>query len=74
VTATVNRRELDFLLFDVLDAESLTQRPRFAEHDRRTFSAAIDTACRLAESHFAPHNRKADLNEPHWDGNTVTMM
>ncbi|MBM3561144.1 MAG: acyl-CoA dehydrogenase, partial [Alphaproteobacteria bacterium] len=71
---SVNRRELDFLLFDLLDAESLTRRPRFAEHDRRTFAAAVDTACRLAETHFAPHNRKADLNEPTWDGTAVTMI
>jgi alkylation response protein AidB-like acyl-CoA dehydrogenase len=71
---TVNRRELDFLLFELLDAETLTQRPRFAEHDRRTFADAVDTACKLAETHFAPHNRKADLNEPRWDGQTVTMI
>jgi alkylation response protein AidB-like acyl-CoA dehydrogenase len=74
MTATVNRRELEFLLFDLLRAEELTQRPRFAEHDRRTFADAVDTACRIAETHFAPHNRKADVNEPHWDGKTVTMI
>jgi alkylation response protein AidB-like acyl-CoA dehydrogenase len=72
--STVNRRELDFLLFELLEAEQLTQRPRFAEHDRRTFADAVDTACKLAETHFASHNRKADLNEPRWDGKTVTMI
>ncbi len=32
----LSRRDLDFLLHDWLDAESLTARDRYAEHSRTT--------------------------------------
>lgn len=60
----LDSRNLAFELYEVLDAEGLTQRPRFAEHNRETFDAAIGTARSIAEKYFAPHNRKNDENEP----------
>jgi acyl-CoA dehydrogenase len=69
-----SRRDLDFLLFDWLDAEALCARPRYTEHSRETFSAALDTSQRIATELFAPHNRKNDLNEPHFDGERVTLI
>ncbi|MCV5736986.1 acyl-CoA dehydrogenase N-terminal domain-containing protein, partial [Escherichia coli] len=33
----LSSRNLAFELYEVLDAEALTQRPRFAEHSRETF-------------------------------------
>jgi butyryl-CoA dehydrogenase len=74
VAGIINRRDLDFQLFEVLDAEALTQRPRYAEHSRETFAAVLDTATAIAEEKFAPHNRKADENEPTFDGQRVTMI
>ena len=70
----INRRDLDFMLYELLDIEKLTTRQRFAEHGRETFDAAIDTALRIAADHFAPHNRKADENEPTFDGTRVHMI
>jgi len=70
----INRRDLDFMLYELLDIEKLTTRQRFAEHGRETFDAAIDTALRIAADHFAPHNRKADENEPTFDGTGVHMI
>jgi acyl-CoA dehydrogenase len=70
----VNRRDLAFVLYELLDVEQLTQRPRFADHSRETFDAALDTAHRIASDHFAPHNRKADLNEPTFDGERVHLI
>ncbi|MFO7705830.1 MAG: acyl-CoA dehydrogenase [Halopseudomonas sp.] len=60
----LDSRNLAFELYEVLDAEGLTLRPRFAEHNRETFDAAIGTARSIAEKYFAPHNRKNDENEP----------
>jgi len=60
----LSRRDLDFLLYEWLDVESLTARPRYADHSRETFDAAIDTSVRLAAELFAPHNKKSDQNEP----------
>jgi butyryl-CoA dehydrogenase len=60
----INRRDLQFLLYGLLQAGQLARYPRFAEHGRETFDAALDLAESIAASQFAPHNRKADLNEP----------
>ena len=60
----IDRRHLDFLLYELLGIESLTRYPRFAEHNRETFDAAIELAHQLAVTKFLPHNRKSDLNEP----------
>lgn len=70
----LSRRDLDFLLYEWLDVTELTQRPRFADHSRETFSAAIDTCEQIATNLFAPHNKKSDQNEPHFDGESVTMI
>jgi butyryl-CoA dehydrogenase len=70
----VDRRHLDLLLFDMLDAEALCRYPRFAEHSKEIFDATIDLAAQLAESKFLPHNRKSDLNEPQMvDGKVVLI-
>src|SRR5215211_7297663 len=70
----LSRRDLDFLLHEWLDVESLTKRPRFAEHSRETFDAVLDLAERIATDHFAPHNRKADENEPRMVDGKVEMV
>ncbi len=59
-----SQRDLDFLLYEWLDAESLTARPRYIDHSRETFDAAIDTSRQIATDLFAPHNKKSDANEP----------
>ncbi|UAW97849.1 acyl-CoA dehydrogenase [Halopseudomonas nanhaiensis] len=59
-------RNLAFELYEVLDAEALTRRERFAEHNRETFDAAINTARTIAEKFFLPHNRKSDEHEPQY--------
>lgn len=67
-------RNLAFELYEVLDAESLTQRERYAEHSRETFDAALSTARSIAENLFAPHNRKNDEHEPQYvDGAAVLI-
>ncbi len=70
----LSSRNLAFELYEVLDAEALTQRERFAEHSRETFDAAIDTARSIAENLFAPHCRKNDEHEPQFvDGAAVLI-
>jgi alkylation response protein AidB-like acyl-CoA dehydrogenase len=74
VSKVFSRRDLDFLLYEWLDAEALTSRERFAEHSRETFDAFLDVSQQIAERDFAPHNRTGDLNEPTFDGETVTII
>lgn len=70
----LSRRDLEFLLYEWLDVAGLTSAERYAEHSRETFDAVLDIAERLAVEQFAPHNQKADQNEPHFDGSTVTLI
>lgn len=67
------RQTLDFLLFDWLKAGDLTARERFAEHSSETFSAVLDTCEKIAREKFAPFNRLADTQEPHFDGERVHL-
>jgi butyryl-CoA dehydrogenase len=70
----LSARNLAFELYEVLDAEALTRRERFAEHNRETFDAAIGTARSIAEKYFAPHNRKADENEPRYENGEAILI
>ncbi len=67
------RSTLDFLLYDWLQAESLSQRTRFADHSRETFDAVFDTCERIAREKYAPFNRLVDAQEPHFDGEKVIL-
>ncbi|MDI1238228.1 MAG: acyl-CoA dehydrogenase [Polaromonas sp.] len=67
------RPTLDFLLYQWLGAESLSQRERFADHSRETFDAVFDTCERIAREKFAPFNRLVDTQEPHFDGERVIL-
>ncbi|WP_321964858.1 acyl-CoA dehydrogenase [Paraburkholderia sp. J7] len=70
----LSRRDLNFLLYEWLDVESLTRIARYADHSRETFDAALDTCEKIATDLFAPHNKKNDQHEPHFDGETVTII
>ena len=70
----LNRRDLEFLLYEWLDVESLTKRERHAEHSRESFDDVLDLAERIATQHFAPHSRKSDGEEPRFDGERVHLI
>nr|MBF0682877.1 acyl-CoA dehydrogenase [Pseudomonas sp.] len=74
MTSLMNRQDLEFLLFDMLDADALCERERFAEHNRDTFLAVLDTAEKIATDKFAPHAHEADEHEPTFDGQRVNMI
>jgi alkylation response protein AidB-like acyl-CoA dehydrogenase len=70
----IDRRNLDFLLYQLLDVAALPRCPRFAEHSRETFDAALDLAHRIAVEKFLPHNRKSDLTEPQMVDGRVELI
>ena len=49
----INLRDLQFVLYELLEVEALSARARYADHSRETFDAAIDTALKIATEHFA---------------------
>ena len=70
----MSRRDLEFMLYEWLDVETLTTRERYADHSRETFDGVLGLSERLATDLFAPHNRAADLTEPRWDGRDVHLL
>ncbi len=74
MTALLNRRDLEFLLYEFLDTEALLGRERYADHSREVFDATLDVAQQIAEERFAPHNAKGDACEPQFDGECVHLI
>ncbi|WP_244815264.1 acyl-CoA dehydrogenase [Caballeronia sp. Lep1P3] len=70
----LSRRDLNFMLYEWLKVEALTAIPRYADHSRETFDAALDTCEKIATDLFATHNKKNDQHEPHFDGKTVHVI
>ncbi len=70
----IPRRDLAFLLYEVLDVEALTQAPRYAQHDRTVFDAVLGTAEAIARDHFEPHAAAVDDKEPTFDGTSVNII
>jgi len=70
----LNDRDLEFLLYEFLDTESLLQRPRYSEHSREVFDATLQTARSVAAKYFANHNAKGDASEPSFDGENVHLI
>jgi butyryl-CoA dehydrogenase len=57
-------RELEFLLYEVLDVQALCRTPLYRDHDRESFRQALAAAERLARERFEPHAAAADVREP----------
>ena len=70
----LNPRDIDFILYEVLDTLALTRMARYAEHDREVFDAVITAAHKLALDKFAPFAAKLDANEPRFDGQRVHLI
>jgi butyryl-CoA dehydrogenase len=70
----LDRRDLEFLLYELFDVESMAQRERYADHNRETINAALDTSQAVAEKYFLPIRQKVDTNEPTFDGQEVHMI
>lgn len=70
----LSRRDIDFLLYEWLHVDRLTERERFADHSKETFDGVLDLCEQVATKYFATHNKANDANEPTFDGTTVTMI
>jgi alkylation response protein AidB-like acyl-CoA dehydrogenase len=56
----VNRRDIDFNLYEVLDVESITENEFYEDHSKETFSLALDTAYQLAHEIMWPQFQPMD--------------
>ena len=74
MACTISERELEFLLYEFLDTESLLRRERYADHSREVFDATLETARQLAEDLLAPHLREGDEHEPAFVGGRAQLI
>ena len=67
----VNRKDLDFLLYDVLDMDSVFKTERYGSYDRDSVSAMLDTAQQIAEEVYLPSASEVDAFEPRFENGTA---
>jgi butyryl-CoA dehydrogenase len=68
----IDRADLAFQLFDLLDTSGLHAAERFADWDRSGIEGVLDTAERIAIDHFLPHAAALDEHEPQFvDGKAI---
>ena len=64
MSTIVNRRDLEFLLYETLELETLLSHERFADYDKESIEAIFDLSQSIAEDSFQPCADKLDNNEP----------
>ena len=74
MSTIVNRRDLDFLLYEVFDLESMLGRGRYADFDRETIDAVLDTAEQIATERFEPLAAALDADEPKFVDGQVEIL
>lgn len=62
----VNRRDLDFLMYEMLNLESTLKTERYGDYDKEDVDAILDLSQSLAEDVFQPFAAKLDANEPQY--------
>jgi butyryl-CoA dehydrogenase len=74
VSQIVNRRDVAFILYELLGMDDLLGHPRYAAYDRGSIEAVLDLAQQVAEDHFLSCAAVADRDEPRFiDGKVRTI-
>ncbi|MCE8556564.1 acyl-CoA dehydrogenase [Ruegeria pomeroyi] len=69
----VDRRQIDFLLHEVLSLEDLFQTNRYSDWDRETVDHMLETAEKIAEEYFQPCATEVDAQEPRFENGKVVL-
>ena len=73
MTTLLNPRHLAFVLWEVLRAEELFQLAPFAQHDRQSAQAMLETAEKVAREQFLASYAKLDAQEPHIENGRAVL-
>lgn len=65
-TKFFSKRNLKFLLYEVLDVESLTRYEYYKDHNKKIFDMVLQAAAELAENLLWPSFQEMDRNPPVW--------
>ncbi len=63
-TKFVSKRSLEFLLYEVFNAEQLLTYPYYADHNRKVFDMVLDAALKLAQKVLRPTLEEMDRTPP----------
>jgi alkylation response protein AidB-like acyl-CoA dehydrogenase len=69
----ISRRNLEFLLYEVLNAEQLTSFDYYSAHNRKIFDMVIDAAARLAKDKLLPVFEEMDRKAPTLENGRVRV-
>ncbi|OED48989.1 acyl-CoA dehydrogenase [Rhodobacteraceae bacterium (ex Bugula neritina AB1)] len=64
MTSILDRKTIDFILFDMLSVEQQCGAGRYQDHDRQSLDAVLDLAQKLSEDELWPHAALSDTREP----------
>lgn len=68
-----SKRNLQFLLHEVFEAEQLTQYEYFSGHDKETFNMVLDSVTHIADTLMFPYLKEVDRNQPDLKNGQVTV-
>jgi len=68
-----SKRNLQFLLHEVFEAEQLTQYDYFSGHDKETFNMVLDSVTHIADTLMFPYLKEVDKNQPDLKNGQVTV-
>jgi alkylation response protein AidB-like acyl-CoA dehydrogenase len=69
----ISKKNILYLLFDVFDAEALTDYDYFADHNRESFEMVVDTAFKIATGLMYPALSEMDRQEPQYRDGEVQV-
>ncbi len=74
MSTIVNRRDLEFQLYEVLEIQQLFDSKRYGDFDRATIDEMLDGAEDIAEQVFLPLAGRLDNNEPKFVNGMAEMI
>jgi len=74
MSTIVNRRDLDFLMYETLKLDELLEHQRYRDYDRESIGAILDLSQSMAEDIFQPFAGHLDQNEPRYVDGKVEII
>ncbi|RMF12895.1 MAG: acyl-CoA dehydrogenase [Candidatus Dadabacteria bacterium] len=68
-----NRRDVDFLLFEVLKVQELNRFDRYKDYDEDTYRMILDAAEQLAHEEYFPTNHEGDVHGTKYENGEVRV-
>ena len=69
----VSKRNIEFMLYEVFDIESLTRLPYYSAHNKKLFDMTLDAALKLGKDLLYPHFEEMDRKAPFLENGKVRV-